>query len=307
MSRNQWLRKAELLIGSDQKALDFSQFHFTFHITQADKENYQAAFIRIYNVSDETKKEWKAKEFSRVILSAGYQTGNYGVIFDGEIIQAVAGRESPVDTYIDIVAGEGYQANQAVTNQTIAAGATGLTVAQAMADTMGKSLKPYDYNPDVKLPRGQALYGMSRDVLHYYAAAAGSSYYYDKGFLVWVPLQGHKPGEAVVLNADTGLVGWPQQTQEGVTLRCLLNPLLDVGATMKIDNASIQQAVTSASFTAESDYFNTIPPLDNDGIYRIYRIQHSGDTRGNDWYSDIVGLAVTGDTGVSSLVQRGQF
>lgn len=307
MSRNQWLRKAELLIGNDQKALDFSQFHFTFHITQADKENYQAAFIRIYNVSDETKRQWDTEEFSKVVLSAGYQSGNYGVIFDGEIIQAVSGRESPVDTYIDIVAGEGYRANQATVNQTVAAGATGLTVVQAMADTMGKSLKKYDYNPTTELPRGQALYGMSRDVLHYYAAAAGFSYYYDKGFLVWVPLQGHKPGEAVVLNADTGLVGWPQQTQEGVTLRCLLNPLLDVGSTMQLDNKSIQRAVASASYTSQLSYDSSIPPLDSEGTYRIYRIQHNGDTRGNDWYSDIVGLSVNNDSGVSSLFARGQF
>lgn len=303
MAHNQFIRKAELVIGDNSTGIDFSQLQFSFSIKQADMNSPQTANIRIYNVSPDTAKQLKIKEYTRVILNAGYQQGNYGLIFDGEIIQARIGRDSPVDTYLDILAAEGYYSNQSTVNQTLIAGSTDLDAANVAAVAMGKSLKSYDYDPSVKLPRGQVLYGMSRDVLHQQAATAGYSYFYNKGQIHWVPLQTYKPGDAVLLNADTGMIGWPEQTEDGIKVRCLLNPLLDVGSRFKIDNASIQRAQLSSSYT----FVNTLPNVDNDGTYRIYVIEHHGDTRGNDWYSDIIGLAVNNDTGFSTLLDKGQF
>ena len=37
------------------------------------------------------------------------------------------------------------------------------------------------------------------------------------------------PAEAVVLTAETGLVGAPEQTNDGIKVRCLLNPRLRIG------------------------------------------------------------------------------
>lgn len=302
---SQFIRKASLVLGNDTQGIDLTQLHFTFRTRQADKENPQSAVIRVFNLNPDTARKVKTDEYTRVILQAGYQDGAYGVVFDGEIVQARLGRESAVDTYIDILAAEGYSANQAVVNTTLAAGSTVADAAAAAAASTGLGLSAFEFDPDAKLPRGQALYGMSREVLHRSVATTGHSYFYDKGRIVIVPLQGFKPGEATVLNSNTGMIGWPEQTQEGIRVRCLLNPLLELGGRFKVDNASIQRAQVSASY----QFVNTIPSLDNDGLYRIILMEHQGDTRGNLWYTELVGVSFdqTTDTGISSLNQRGIF
>jgi len=301
---NQFIRKATLTIGNSSEKLDLSALQFSFQIKQADIENYQAASIRVYNVDQKTTgAQIKQNEYSRVKLQAGYEQGNYGVIFDGEVIQMKWGRESNVSTYLDILAGEGYSANQAVVNTTLAAGSDALDAAAAAAQTTGKAIKSYNYNPAAKLPRGQVLYGMSRDVLHTAAATAGFSYFYNGDKIVFVPLESAIPGNPTLMNASTGMIGWPEQTQEGIRVKCLLNPLLDVASQIKIDNASIQLAPASASYTFIQ---GLLPPKDYDGLYRIILIEHHGDTRGNDWYSDIVCVSVNNDTGLSSLFMKGQ-
>lgn len=306
---DQFIRKASLVLGNDSQGIDLSKLHFSFRIKQADVEHPQSASIRIYNLSRDTAQRIKTDEYIRVILQAGYEEGGYGVIFDGEIVQARIGRENAVDTYYDILAAEGYSASQAVMNATLAAGTSINDSAKAAAVASGYPLEAYQFDPKAILPRGQVLYGMARDVLHNTVATSGHTYFFDRGRIVIVPLQGFKPGKAVVLNSNTGMIGWPEQTQEGIRVRCLLNPLLELGGRFKIDNASIQRAQVPTDYK----FVNTIPSLNNDGTYRILLMEHQGDTRGNLWYTDIVGLSIDqtlgegGDQGISSLIGRGIF
>lgn len=301
---NQFIRYASLVIGNETKGIDLSQLQFDFHIKQADTEFPQSCSIQIYNVSPATINAMKAQEFTRVILSAGYVDGAQGVIFDGQIIQARLGRDSPVDTYINLLCAEGYSSHQAVLNTTLAAGSSLAESATTAAKAMNDTSLAVAFDSTAKLPRGQVLYGMARDKLHEACTSAGYSYFYQGGKIVTVPLQGFVPGTAVVLNADTGLIGWPEQTELGIRIRCLLNPLLAIGSQLKIDNASIQRADISAAY----QYIQgNLPSPDADGLYRIYVIEHHGDTRGQDWYSDIVALSLDpSNFGLTPLFQKGQ-
>ena len=305
---NQFIRRSSLTIGNNAEQLDLSALHFTFSIKQADLETFQAAHIRVYNVSQDTLKAIKTKEYTKVVLQAGYEdAGNYGVIFDGDLIQGRVGRDNATDTYLDIIAGVGYQSSQTVYNGTIAAGSTAQDALKAVTGAMGIELKPYNFNPTQKLPRGKSIYGMARDELHRQAATAGFSYFYDKkGNISFVPLESAIPGTATIINADTGMVGWPELTQQGIKVRTLLNPLLDVASVFQINNASIQLPSAAPRYDWLINAY-ALPNIQDDGLYRIYVIEHRGDTRGNDWYSDIIGLAQNGDTGITSLSQNGQF
>ena len=71
--------------------------------------------------------------------------------------------------------------------------------------------------------------------------------------------------------------------QEGIALRCLLNPRLRIGGRVKLDNDSVKRAQTPLKMAA------TWPPrLDDDGFYRIIKAEFVGDTHGNDWYANLV-------------------
>lgn len=309
MSR-QWKRRASLVVAQGSDGLDLSQLRFTFSVRQADIQTPNVATIRVYNLSDQTSQSVQ-KEFSRVILQCGYEGGAFGVIFDGTIKQVRRGREDAITSYIDILAGDGDAGlNFAILNASLAGGSTPTERIQAASGAMA----PYDvgvgYLPDVEgptLPRGKVLYGMSRDELRAQSSAAGLTYSIQNGKLVFLPLNGFKPGEAVVLNAQTGMIGWPEQTDAGIRVKCLINPQLEIGAKLQLDNKSILQALQNPSLQGQLDFANlqASVSLNDDGLYRIYVIEHTGDTRGNDWYSDIVCLSVDG-TVPMGLASKGQ-
>ncbi len=58
-------------------------------------------------------------------MQAGYESGAYGIIFKGTIKRIKTGRESAIDSFLEIMAADADEAfNFAFVNKTLAAGAT---------------------------------------------------------------------------------------------------------------------------------------------------------------------------------------
>ena len=286
--------------------LDFKDFHVQFSIRQNETAIPTQADIRIFNVASTTVQKI-AKEFTQVIVQAGYP-GLFGTIFSGSLVQRRTGRTSPVDTYLDISAYDGDRGhNSAVVNTTIAAGATQADVAKTAIAAMNAHGVTQGYTDGLvgnALPRGRVLYGMARDTLHDVAATQGATWSIQNGKVVMLPLKGYLPGEAVVLTSATGLIGLPQQTMDGIMVRCLLNPLLRVNGLLKIDNASVQQMKLPMAW--DKVFIPPgLPSVAADGIYRILSIDYAGDSRGQDWYCDIACIAQDGTVPISQA-QRGR-
>ena len=289
-------RRISLVVaGDDGHGLDLSNLHIMFGIRRFEKESPGQADIRIFNMKAETALKMK-KEYTQVILQAGYGE-LFGKIFRGNIVQSIRGRTNPVDTYVDIIAADGDQAlNNAVVNTTVAAGATPAAVHAAVVAPMAAHGVTPGYTDPLTgpaLPRGRVLYGMSRDHLRDLAQATDTTWNVTDGKVRFVSIKGYLPGEAVVLTAATGLIGLPQQTMDGIMVRCLLNPLLKVGGRVEIKNSSITQLRLPVMFGGvQSPVAGLVPPLDSVGIYRILAIDYSGDTRGQNWYCDLACMAL---------------
>lgn len=307
----QYLRRGNLFVvgAGDDKGLDLSDLHFTFKVTASDEQSPNAAMIRVYNLKADTVRAITGKspvEYTRVVLQAGYEDGPYGVIFDGTIKQFRKGRENATDTYLDILAASGdVEYNWGVVNTTLAAGSTADERAAAIASGMGLSIGFASASPTGGvLPRGKVLWGMGRDMMRREAVSRSASWNIQDGKVNIVALTGYLPGEAVVLNMHTGLVGLPEQTQDGVRARCLINPRLRIGGLVQIDNTSINQllAQTSQKLPVGQITYNQWAGLQfpadvtNDGFYRLYVVEYTGDSRGQDWYCDLIGLAVDPST-----------
>jgi hypothetical protein len=292
-------------------------FHIVFTVTHWTVDTPNNLALRIYNLNDQTATQIR-KEFTQIVLRAGYP-GNFGIIFQGTIKHvakgAVAGdisdlddvrsgNETARDTYLDIFAAEGDEAyNFGIINQTLAAGYTPEMVNQAIGAAMGAATSPAtNYGvpwstkplpatvPQRPAPRGRVLYGMARSHARVLARSNGLDWAIQGGALQWLPQSAYLPGAAIVLNSKTGLIGVPTQTEEGLAVRSLLDPALGPGQRIQIANKLIQAAAPDQSFTA----LNTLPSIAADGFYKILYVDHSGDTRGNDWYSDMICLAVDG-------------
>lgn len=312
-AHRQWLRKASLVVlppklnegdadaqlQASQQGLDLSDMHFAFQLQQMDTQSPNSAVIRVWNLSDATVRKIKG-EFSRVVLQAGYEQGAFGVIFKGDLKQFRTGCENATDTYLDLLCADGDVSNFATTNVTWAAGTKLRDVVGKVTADMGLEI---GYLPDLEgtnpaMIRGKVGFGMSRDFLTKAANTIGATWSIQGGKVNVIPLTGYLPGEAVVINALTGMIGIPEQTDQGISVRCLLNPRLRVGGLVELNNKDINQLIQQKqSLPIPFNQWTGIQYASKvveaaDGLYRLYVCEHSGDTRGNPWYSDLICVAV---------------
>ncbi len=313
----QWIRSISLKvqINQDGDAIDLSEFRIRFTIKQAMTTTPGAAEIRIYNLSEETEKQlinltlpddqYQCTNYKAmaVQLEAGYEE-NRAQIFLGELVNARRGRESPTDTFVEIIAQCGDLAhNFAVVNT----GKTPLPAGWSPADhlsAISKSYEPFgislgDAPPmsDAKFPRGRVMYGMAWQQMDVFAKAQQLAWGYSNGQLVAMPLSGNAPvgslDQAIVLNSASGLIGLPQLTSSGLLARCLLNPSIRPGGQIKLDNKSIQMVSPSVAYgDIPQNILISNRALDADGYYKVYCVQHMGDTRGQIWYTDTISVGV---------------
>jgi hypothetical protein len=295
----QFIRKVSLIVGNASgQGLDLSQLHIRFSIWSATTQSPKHTTIRVYNVSDATAKSLQ-QEFQQVFLQAGYGD-NFGQIFGGAIKQVRKGRENATDTFIDIIAADSDEAyNWSVVNTTLAAGWSQTDYHNALVQTMAKYGVTAGYAPTFaanKLPRGKVCYGMTKDYMRQFSGAAGTQWTVRDGQVHMIPLNSYLPGSSVVLTSATGMIGVPTQTVDGIIVKCLLNPSIKPGTRIQINNASIQQAALSVDYTA-TNYF---PSLDDDGFYKVYAMSQTGDTRGTDFYTDMICASVNGTAPLTS-------
>ena len=309
MSTAQYLRKFSLLIGRDEgSALDLSDLRIVFDIRRGDTQTPNSARVRIYNVSETTKQRIEY-EFSRIVLQAGYE-GNFGIIFDGTIKQVRRGRDSQTDTYLDITAADGDSAyNFAVMNTTLAAGSTSADHVAAACTAMNPYGVTQGYVPPLPtnpLPRGKVMFGMARDFLAQIARTAQTVWSIQDGRVVLIPETSYMPGEIPVITSETGMVGLPEQTQNGISIKMLLNPSIRIGTLLKIDNRSVQLRERSLNVKQQPDeaFISEGNRLQDDGYYYVMIASHSGDTRGNEYYTEVICLAADVTVGFQNFADR---
>jgi hypothetical protein len=279
-----------------------------------------------------------------VTLEAGYLTGNYGIIFQGAIKQYKRGRESATDTYLIIYAADGDKAlTDAWANTTIAPGAG----AKETLDPITKSMMAADPSlhinfisaprggpggVEAKLVRSRVYFGHSYQYLRTWQRTHGMSVSVQNGGIQALPQDAYKPGQVVILNAKTGMIGVPEATQDGVHVDCLLNPAIMVRGLVQIDNAGVNefgqpeyatvsqydkpgggpvQGITFPEYTSMNYYASVAA----DGQYCVLVIDYEGDTRGLPWYNHMVCWAIDasqqpglpGETSTGGIVRIGNF
>ena len=295
-SGRQWLRKCSLLVGKGSDGLELGDQRIVFKTTKGDVETPNSAEINVYNLSEATSSKIR-KEFTRVVLQAGYQD-NCAVIFDGTIRQVRRFRENGTDVCTAILAADGDAAyNYAVVNTTLAAGSTSAEHVGACQKAFSGKGADTGYIPDMAgpaLPRGKVMYGMARKYMRDTAKQTGTSWSIQDGKVVVVPETAYVPGSVPVLSHDSGLVGMPEQTEKGIKLRMLLNPSIRVGGLVNLDNSRIAEYGFQAR--SEGKDANEIDRaeqrrISGDGYYYVMEVEHRGNTRDDEWYTEVLCLA----------------
>lgn len=87
-------------------------------------------------------------------------------------------------------------------------------------------------------------------------------------------------------SAKPTIIGTPRQTQQGVELVVLMDSQVKIGIPIQLINTYyIQQERT---FGGENN--KQFPLLTADGIYIVSAVRHYGNTRGGEWYTEIVAV-----------------
>ncbi|WP_446906156.1 baseplate hub protein [Acinetobacter baumannii] len=302
----QRMRNCRLTIQVDNNApdaLDFSKFKITFVVSQPTNEQPKAAEIYIYNLSSQTMNllagVGDSKKDTQVILACSYDNDEPEVIFKGSVFQFRRGRSSPVDTYLCVLAISGDQVrNGAVINQSVPAG----TPIHGLSELIEEEVKKYGIDvgeiaalSDQKYPRGRVLFGSLHGYIEKIGKENNVTYDYSDGVLTSTELDKYSIQPMFVLTANTGMVGMPQLTSEGLVVKCLLNPKLKRKDRIQIDLTNLQSENFDISYGGQQvDQPQKTPKLATNaqGIFVIQALENSGDTRGEEWYTTMVCTAL---------------
>jgi hypothetical protein len=271
----------------------------TFDIQLTGYEAMWTAFISIYNASSALI-QTIINQGASVVLNGGYQVGNnYGTIFSGKVLRCTFEKENVTDYKLTMqcVTGMPELVNELLNF------ATGpfQTQSQLIAAMAQAASTPYTINIATplktgQLPRPQVFFGAPRhyieniardnnlswtfadNTLHLGDISTGSSTP-DLIYSTPIPLGSTMAPDATI---NYSIVGTPQQTNDGVALKVLLDsrPIIKFPCLcIKIDGTVIRQLPVA---------LNAFPPvLSQDGLYALMSVRHIGDSRGNDWYTEM--------------------
>lgn len=276
------------------------------------------AVIRVYNPSWATVQAM-VHEFTRVTISAGYLNGRFGTIFDGWITQFKFGGETPVDKFVEMYAQDSDVAfNHATVNRVLMPGfnspqSIGEAISQAFQE---KGTTNFDVSNLGITPtaRPYVLYGMGVDHMDVVTRTTNTIWSLQNGKLVVIPASGaNVANETLEVNALTGLIGFPTLTNDGLEFRTLLNPFAAIGQFVKINNAEINQIVAGVGGTVLNGVTQVQTPefglqyyatTSDDNTYLVANVAFEGDTRGQEWYTDCIGITVDPQTNQITAAQE---
>jgi len=311
----QYLRQLSLIVADPSGAgIELGALRVVFEVRRGDTQTPNSCDCRVYNLSTATSNVLRhrgASEFTQLSLKVAYQGQPLAQIFYGSIKQVRQGREDQKNSYIAITAADGDEAyNFAPVAFTLAAGSTPQNAVTSMLSAMaqatlgsptgGSGGQPITqgYSPTLnqnRSIRGRVFYPTCRDELRDLAASQDCTWSIQEGKLTFIPKTGYIPGPPVLITPSTGLIGVPEQTQNGLSVRVLLNPAIKIGQTIKLDSTDINQlrfGIDTQSVASNLSLQQGAAKQNGDGLYYVMRAEHFGDTRGTAWYTDLTCLAV---------------
>ena len=299
VSTLQWKRECELVIGDGTagRGLLVKHLRIEFKIEKTSGRIPNTALIKVYNLTPDHENQIRG-EFDEVLLNAGYE-GSSLLIFRGNIRHVFRYRDGN-DRITEIDAADGDKDFRKTTvNFTLAKGSSTAQLLDQVVQKFQTTKKGYAVVKDRKRLRGRVVSGSARNVLDDIATEADARWSIQDGLLEIVPVDSTLPTEAIVLRSDTGLLGAPEIDDKGIKATCLLNPRIRVNGKVWLDNNTLKAKIAKeletkpgAKKVKTKKHRGELARLDPDGVYKVYKLEHEGDTRSNTWTTQVfcVGL-----------------
>lgn len=277
----QWLRLARATLGGiginyhggDQLKIEFS-------ISKDIGSSANDATITFYNLRESTR-NGVGKELEDVTLEAGYENeGNVAIIFSGQIRDVEHRRNGP-DILTAITCGDGDKAlRKATTSRSYPKGTKLTTIIddlQADLEKQGVAKGEWRF-PDgfeeKTLKRPFAMCGGCVREMDMLGRSNGFYWSVQNGATEIIPSD-DALDQVVFLSKDTGLVGVPTITDNGVKFEALLNPEIRPGRKVQIESEMLEMNGAG-------------------GLYRVSSVTYAGSNRDGDMLVSGHGEAYSG-------------
>ena len=262
----------------------------------------RACFV-VSNPAPSTAASFRS-EFSEVVFSAGY-LGNEGELFRGTIIESQYGEkvDNNTTTLLRVwCACSDLAYSHGRVNTTLAAGSTHQDVVNACLKAMQAAQPNLAMGPVVgvnlssfRFPRGITLAGLARDHLRDTCLSLGATWTLAGNKLSILAKDAPGTGSSgVVLTPDVILDGPPIQRVDGVIVKCLIDPSIDLNTTVNIQSPIVSPSVNSVGFVPGSvDRQQQLAnQLNVNGDYRVIHMLTNGSTRGPAWDMQLTTIGV---------------
>lgn len=255
-------------------ALQVDGLRVTFEVKKSTGKDPNTADVRVFNLKDESRARMQGKG-QKLILQAGYE-GTVAQLFSGDSTLIDHAHKGP-EWETRILCGDGERAYRfARVSESFAPGTRVQDVIAHLARSSGLDLgnalerAAAIQGPLQQYAQGLTLHGRTAGALDQVLRSVGLTWSVQDGALQLLGPAETLPGQVVVVSADTGLVGSPEQgtpDKKGgpqvLKFRVLLNPLLRPGARVLLRSRA------------------------HTGTFKLGAVVHRGDTRGTDWYTDV--------------------
>lgn len=278
-------RTYRLVVGeAGKKGLEIAPpFHIEFSVEKTAKEDPNKCQVKIYNLKPDTRRALE-KPDAFAVLYAGYgENAGAVVLAAGAVIECITVFDGQnVVTALELADGW-VELRDCYVSLGYAAGVSAHAVIRDIARQMGLVLEMAADLPDHVWQHGFSHHGAARIALGKATAAAGLAWSIQNQVLRVVKKHGTTPRRAVVLAADSGLVGFPERFAQAATGKAAKGKG-EKGAVekkrygWKVKSLLLPQVNPSDVLKLESKQVN--------GFFRVESVKHSGGFDGGDWVSE---------------------
>jgi hypothetical protein len=140
---------------------------------------------------------------------------------------------------------------------------------------------------------------------------------------LYVVKNGEGAGKKRDLNANSGLIGRPEQTMQGIVAKVLLDPGFDIYDFVHVDKNLINEALAPVAPRGRgigpggydalygsvgginSIYKEALPQLSESGEYYLVKIEHDGVMEGQPWYTTLTMIDPKDNSRGADLARKG--
>ncbi len=279
--------------GTDKNTSKLSGLRVGAKIVKAGGNAMSTAIIRVFGMSLSMMNQlstlgMRYNHVSRnsVTVEAGDAVKGMGIVFQGTITRAWADLNDAPEAYFHVEAHTGLLA--AVLPTQPVSYPDGIDAATAMSSIASQLGYAFENNGvDVRLP-ATYLWGSPRSQIDQIARAARIHYIIDDGgnsgvalqkLVIW-PWDGARGGQIPLISLETGMVGYPAFTAQGIEVQTLFNNNIGFGSKIEVKSsipaASKQWIVGTLDHDLETKtfggrWFSRIQAYDPGGLLPVTR------------------------------------